>query len=110
MIESGWNMLYDISESPIVNRIEINGRLTFEDTVKDLHLRAKYIWVRAGDLIIGNKTNRFQKTAKITLYGEKDLDSILFDYAIEGGNKVLVNTNNLSLYGKLRDNHSRLRR
>ncbi len=47
-------MVYDLSESPIVNLLEINGRLTFEEGVKDLHLRAKYIWVRAGELVIGN--------------------------------------------------------
>lgn len=34
----------------------------------------------------------------------------MFDYAIEGGNKVIVNTNNISFYGKERDNLSRLRR
>lgn len=51
-IKSGWNMLYDLEESPIVNVLQINGRLTFEPA-KDLHLRAKYVFVRAGELIIG---------------------------------------------------------
>lgn len=102
-------MLYDLAESPIVNLLEINGRLTFEDGVKDLHLRAKYIWVRAGELVIGTETSRFQKNAKITLYGEKELQSILFDYAIEGGNKAMINTNSISFYGKLRNTFSRLK-
>lgn len=46
----------------------------------------------------------------ITLYGEKELQAILFDYAIEGGNKAIINTNKIQLYGKLRDTFSRLRR
>lgn len=44
-IKSGWNMLFDVQESAIVNKLTINGRLTFEDGVKDLHLRARYIYV-----------------------------------------------------------------
>lgn len=49
----GVNMLYDVAESPIMEMITINGRLTFEDGKTDLHLRAKYIFVRVGELIIG---------------------------------------------------------
>jgi hypothetical protein len=70
-IISGMNMLYDLQESPIIDMLEINGRLTFEEG-KNLHLHAKYIFVRAGELIIGNKTNPFTAHAKITLHGEKD--------------------------------------
>jgi len=110
LVESGWNMLYDIEESPIFGKIEINGRLTFEDGVKDLHLRAKSIWVRAGELVIGNSTHPFQKTAKITLHGEKADEHLLIDNLVETGNKVLVNTNRIELYGKARHTHSRLTR
>jgi hypothetical protein len=28
-VESGWNMIYDVAVSPIVNILTINGRLTF---------------------------------------------------------------------------------
>jgi hypothetical protein len=37
-IESGWNMIYDVAVSPILNYLEINGRLTFENNTKDLTL------------------------------------------------------------------------
>lgn len=30
VIKSGWNMIYDLEESPIVNKLEINGHLTFQ--------------------------------------------------------------------------------
>ena len=69
-IKSGWNMLYDIEESPILNVLQINGRLTFEPA-KDLHLRAKYVFVRAGEFIIGEQVNPFLTNARITLFGEK---------------------------------------
>jgi hypothetical protein len=26
-IKSGWNMIYDIPETPLLNKVEINGRL-----------------------------------------------------------------------------------
>jgi hypothetical protein len=55
IMESGKNIVYDLEgDSPIYNKIEINGRLTFLDDGKDRHLRAKYIFVRSGELIIGN--------------------------------------------------------
>lgn len=101
-------MLYDVEESPIINMLTINGRLTFEDGVKDLHLKVKYIFIKAGELIIGNATNPFTKNAKITLYGEKENSHIVFDNAIEAGNKIIVNTGNISIYGKLRNMMSRL--
>ena len=71
IVKSGWNMLFDLEESPIIEMLQINGRLTFENNEKDLHLRTKYIFVRAGELIIGTKEEPFTKNAKITLFGEK---------------------------------------
>jgi hypothetical protein len=26
----GWNMIYDLLDSPLINKLEINGRLTFQ--------------------------------------------------------------------------------
>jgi len=56
-VESGWNMVLDIS-TPILNIVEINGRLTFLDNGDKL-FQAHYIFIRAGELIIGNETNPF---------------------------------------------------
>ena len=49
-IEPSWNMIYDVpdADAPILNYLEINGILTFEDDIKDLTLRSNYIFVRAG--------------------------------------------------------------
>lgn len=108
-IESGWNMLYDIEESPKFNMIEINGRLTFEDAGNDLHLKAKYIFVRAGELIIGTPEIPYLGNAKITLYGEKANQHITYTNAIEAGNKIIANTNKISMHGVNRSKFARLR-
>lgn len=98
-VQSGWNMLYDIADGPILNKVFINGKLTFEDGVADLHLRANYIWVRAGELIIGTASQPYVQNAKITLYGNKNDTHIDIDNGFEGGNKLLLNSNKIMLYG-----------
>lgn len=38
-VPSGWNMLYDLEDSPIYGKIEINGRLAFKNDASKLILR-----------------------------------------------------------------------
>jgi hypothetical protein len=59
IIKSGWNMHFDLAESPIFDKIEINGCLSFADA--DLHLRAKKILIRGGEFNIGTKEKAFTK-------------------------------------------------
>lgn len=42
--------------------------------------------------------------AKITLYGEKNAETIVYDNAIEAGNKLIANTGKIFAYGKPRNN------
>jgi hypothetical protein len=100
-ILSGWNMILDIEETPILKLIRVNGILSFSEDM-DVHLQAKHIYVRAGELHIGNETNPYQNNAKITLYGEKNEESIFYDNAIEGGNKVIANVGTVKMFGKSR--------
>jgi len=100
-IMSGWNMILDIEETPILKLIRINGVLSFSDEM-DVHLKAKHVFVRAGELHIGNETHPYNHTAKITLYGEKDAEAMVYDNAIEAGNKVLANVGTVKMYGKPR--------
>ena len=53
-MQAGWNMLVDVEETPIINHLEINGRLTFKPDM-DVHLRAKKILIRAGELLVGSE-------------------------------------------------------
>jgi len=46
-ILSGWNMVFDMEESPLYQVIQINGILTFKND-SDRHLHAEHIFVRAG--------------------------------------------------------------
>jgi len=58
-VESGWNMSYDLSgDSPAYEMIWVNGLLWFADG-EDRVLRAKHIFVRAGELHIGTKEQPF---------------------------------------------------
>ncbi len=57
------------------------------------------MFVRAGNLYIGNKTHPFLGEAQITLSGEKEHQHMVFTNAIEGGNKILVNTANVEMHG-----------
>jgi hypothetical protein len=46
-------MNFDLPASPILNMLRINGRLTFNTSLPSAQLSAKYIFVKAGELIIG---------------------------------------------------------
>lgn len=100
-IMSGWKMFLDIPNPPKFHTININGILYFNDTM-DIHLQAIIIYVRAGELHIGNETHPHQHNAQITLLGEKEADTLVFDNGIEAGNKILINTNVVKMFGKPR--------
>jgi cell migration-inducing and hyaluronan-binding protein len=99
VILSGRNFVYDLDESPMYNYIEVNGQVTFKPDAETLHLRAKYLFVRAGRIAIGTSDEPHMGNVQITLSGEKDNKQIAYTNAIEGGNKVLANTGIVEMYG-----------
>jgi len=105
-IESGVDMIYDLEgESPIFTLFIVNGRVSIKDDVKNATLHAKHIFIRAGELHIGNKTHPFLNKFTIILHGEKDAKAIVYDNAIEAGNKLIANLNVMRIYGKQRSHH-----
>lgn len=86
----GNNMIMDMEKTPIFKLVTVNGRLTFKNDI-DIQFNAKHIFVRAGELIIGTKEKPYLKNCKITLHGEKETEAIVYDNAIEAGNKVIAN-------------------
>ena len=100
-IKSGWNMIHDIPETPKIKILKVNGILIFSDEM-DITLHSYHVFVRAGELHIGNETHPHQHNALITLLGEKEADTIVFDNGIEAGNKILINTNIVKMFGKSR--------
>jgi len=83
-------MVFDIPESPVLGFVEINGRLSFKNDT-DLHLRAKHIFVKAGELIVGYKDKPFTNKVRITLHGLTNDQTMAYDNTIAAGNKVLAN-------------------
>jgi len=100
-IMSGWKMILDLNVTPQFKLLRVNGILHFSDEM-DVHLKAKHIFVRAGELHIGNETHPYQHNAQITLFGEKDQETVVYDNAIEAGNKLIANVNLIKMFGKKR--------
>jgi hypothetical protein len=100
-IESGWNMTMDLPETPIYRLVRVNGILNFKSDI-DIDFKAKHIFIRAGELNIGQKDHPYEKNCKIELFGEKDQKAIVYDNAIEAGNKLIANVNKLRMFGKKR--------
>jgi hypothetical protein len=65
-------------------------------------MRVKHLFIRAGELHIGSKEYPMKKNARITLYGSKDMETIVYDNAIEAGNKLIANVNVMKIYGEKR--------
>jgi hypothetical protein len=102
-------VVYDIdNDSPIYNKVEINGRVSFLDNGVDRNLRARYIFVRQGELTIGNSTFPYLSNATITLYGDKEDEAFVVTNDVEGGNKILVNTALINMQGIPRRHRTRL--
>lgn len=103
-VEPGWNMIFDMEESPIYQLVRVNGNLSFSNS-SNTHLRAKHIFVRGGELTIGTAEEPMEQNATITLYGEKNAETIVYDNAVEAGNKLIAITGKFRAYGKPRVNH-----
>ena len=104
-IDSAWDMIYDLEDGPDTPKyrvIVVNGWLTFRNRERSYHLKAEHIYVRAGQLHIGSPQEPFLGTARITLYGLKEFQTMVYDQAIEAGNKLIANTNKIKMYGKPR--------
>ena len=102
MVESSWNMIFDLNETETedlyFNYTEINGKLTFKNET-NIHLRTNLLFVRYGSLEIGNETHPFKGSAKITLYGERDEESLSFDFEMADSNKVISNVGTIKMFG-----------
>lgn len=95
-------MIFDLGEdSPEFGLISVNGQLIFSNET-DTHLKAKHIFVRAGEIHIGNETHPHYPNATITLMGAKTDKDITFENTIEPGNKVIANYGLVKMYGQTR--------
>ena len=104
VIESDMNIVLDLlpEEMPKLKSLEINGKLTFAYGA-DRTLKANKIWVRGGELWIGSELLPFDTKATITLLGDNTDEYWSFSSAVEAGNKNLVITGDVYMYGTARD-------
>lgn len=105
-VVSGAWIEFDIEDSPILKSLTINGRLTFKNDTEepvDRTLHSWWVFVRAGDLLIGHEDAPYEGVATIKLYGDPIADPIAFSMLTEGGNKGLFVVGEVKMYGKQRD-------
>ena len=109
-IPSNWNMMYDITvaATPKLTSLEVNGRLTFLPGA-DRKIMTYTLWVRAGELNIGSAADPFPNMATIELQGDNSEEYFAFTKAIEAGNKNLVITGTVNMYGQSRTANGRTR-
>ena len=101
IIEGTWNMVLDIPETPLLRSLEINGRLTVNNSEDEYVLKSYLIWVRSGELIVGTEDEPFMGNVTFELYGDRSsLDVYFHEDMFEAGNKVIANTGKLRMYGK----------
>ena len=102
-------MYYDlpVDQAPKLTSLEVNGRLMFEPSADRL-LKTYNLWVRAGELEIGKAGEPFPNKATIELQGDNTEEFFAFTNAIEAGNKNLVVTGLVNMYGLERDIRTRL--
>lgn len=80
-----------------INNLTIDGNLIADDT-RDVNIVANFIFIRAGNFSAGSPTNPFTYKLNIQLNGAK-LDTARVIDPLLTGNKFLVVTGSLNLYG-----------
>jgi hypothetical protein len=101
----GWNMEIDVSETVLLDTIEVNGCLHFKQGKdgEDIGLNVKKMLIRGGEFYIGSKDKPFTNKATINLHGDRNEPTLAIeDQGIETGSKVIANVGRLNMYGKQR--------
>ena len=101
VIEGDMYVILDEEVLPRFRSLEINGKLAFAHGF-DHAISTYKLWVRAGELHIGSELNPYQEKATITLLGDNTEEYWSFTAASETGNKGLVITGNVQMWGKQR--------
>ena len=97
----------DISETPRLSKLSINGRLTIKDDSAKT-LKSHIIWVRAGELLVGTSAAPHQNDFTIELLGHTESDTLTLGGIVKAGNKVLASNNKVEIYGKPRTRMTRM--
>lgn len=108
VVPSGYNVVYDIGESPLFTSLEINGKVTFKRG-QPAKINTFALWVRAGIVEAGNATHPFDSTVDIVLHGNNTTpSSFVFHPNVQVGNKNFIVTGTVNFFGTPRSTSSRL--
>lgn len=109
-IKSNMWVELDLAATPELKKLEVNGRLSFKDdaALPTVHLKSYGIWVRAGELLIGTAAKPFSQNAIVEMLGHTESDTLTLGGTIKAGNKVLVSTNRVEMFGKPRKMMTRM--
>ena len=109
IIHQGWDVIFDLEDSPLFKNVEVNGKLTWLRGQPG-RLNTHALWVRAGSIDIGTEADPFDSQAEIKLHGNHMSPSeFVFAPHIPVGNKNLIITSQVNMFGKPRQRMSRLR-
>jgi hypothetical protein len=103
---------FDLEETPLLHFVTVNGRLSFKNDPEeavDRTIHAYIVFVRQGELLIGDEEEPYNGVATIKLYGEPTDETIAFSMYTEGGNKGILNVGTVKMFGKDRSQMTRLR-
>jgi hypothetical protein len=94
-------VLFDVKDSGILDYLEIQGELHFDNTQESSTLQAKNIYVRGYGykIIAGSEKTPFTNDVNIILHGTIGGESLVIDDKVEASNKELAVTGGLELYG-----------
>jgi hypothetical protein len=95
-VNGNWTVLLDIDPSP-ANYMVIDGTLIADDT-RDVNITARSIFIRAGNVSIGTAANPFQHKFTMQVTNTKEDHGWYID-PIVAGNKYIIVTGSLNLYG-----------
>jgi hypothetical protein len=96
-VDSSWTILLDIDPAP-ANYMIIDGAVVAEDT-RNVNITARSIFIRAGSITAGSLQNPFRHKFTIQIINTKDDNGWYLD-ALVSGNKHLLVTGSLNLYGR----------
>lgn len=99
-VNGTWRLLIDI-DTPAMNYLTIDGILMVDDT-RDINITANSIHIRAGNLSAGTPGSPFLHKFTIQLNGAKTDNGYYVDPVV-AGNKYMVVTGILNLYGPVPD-------
>jgi len=95
-VNGNWTIIMDVDPAPC-QFLQIDGDVIIEDKA-DRNITCEGIWIESGSLTAGSAGIPFTHQLTIQLNGNKDDSGWTFDPALQG-NKIMVVTGALTLYG-----------